>query len=118
VQQPAPVVDKATKSLIAKMSENACEARRKKIELHELNLTKLWPFITGQMASLAKFREFAGYEEAKTSRDVIKLWGFIRRSHLTHVYGQSDNMRAVNINHQVIRFRNMRHGDLEAISDF
>jgi hypothetical protein len=40
--QPAAEVDKATKSLIAKMRENACEVRRKKTELQELNLTKLW----------------------------------------------------------------------------
>jgi hypothetical protein len=38
---PVPEVDKATKALIAKMRENAFEARRKKIELQELNLTKL-----------------------------------------------------------------------------
>jgi hypothetical protein len=116
----APEIDKATKSLIAKMRENAYEARRKKIELQELNMTKLWPFVTSQMssASLAKVREFPGYEDAKISRDVVKLWGFIRRSHLTHVYGQSDNMRAVNINDQLIRFSNMRQGEREAISDF
>ena len=116
----APEIDKATKSLIAKMRENAYEARRKKIELQELNLTKLWPFVTNQMssASLAKVREFPGFEEAKVSRDVVKLWGFIRRSHLTHVFGPSDNMRAVNINDQLVRFSNMRQGDREYISDF
>jgi hypothetical protein len=117
---PATEVDKATKSLIAKMRENAYEARRKKIELQELNLTKLWPFVTSQMssASLAKVREFSGYEDAKASRDVIKLWRFIRRSHLTHVYGQSDNLRAVNINDQLIRFGNLRQGQHETLSDF
>jgi hypothetical protein len=49
---------------------------------------------------------------------VIALWGFIRKSHLTHVYGSSDNMRAVDINDQLIRFSNMRQGDRENISDF
>jgi hypothetical protein len=117
---PVHEVDKATKALIAKMRENAFEARRKKIELQELNLTKLWPYVTNQMssASLAKVREFPEFEEAKASRDVIALWGFIRKSHLTHVYGSSDNMRAVNINDQLIRFGNMRQGDREYISDF
>jgi Reverse transcriptase (RNA-dependent DNA polymerase) len=117
---PAPEIDKASKALIAKMRENAYEARRKKVELQEYNLTKLWPFVTGQMssASLAKVKEFSGYEDAKVSRDVIKLWGFIRRSHLTHVYGMSDNMRALNINDQLIRFGNMRQGERESTSDF
>ena len=124
VATPAAVapadIDKATKTLIAKMRENAYEARRKKVELQELNLTKLWPFVTGQMsaASLAKVREFPGYEDAKASRDVIKLWGYIRRSHLTHIYGPSDNMRAVNVNDQLVRFSNMRQGEREFISDF
>jgi hypothetical protein len=114
---PATEVDKATKSLIAKMRENAYEARRKKIEVQELNLTKLWPFVTSQISS-AKVREFPGYEYAKASRDFIKLWRFIRRSHLTHVYGQSDHLRAVNINDQLIRFGNLRQGQHEPISDF
>jgi hypothetical protein len=124
VETPAAVapadIDKATKTLIAKMRENAYEARRKKVELQELNLTKLWPFVTGQMsaASLAKVREFRGYEDAKASRDVIKLWGYIRRSYLTHIYGPSDNMRAVNVNDQLVRFSNMRQGEREFISDF
>jgi hypothetical protein len=115
-----PEIDKATKALIAKMRENAFEARRKKIELQELNLTKLWPYVTNQMssASLAKVREFPGYEDAKDSRDVIQLWGFIRMSHLTHVYGSSDKMRAVNVNDQLVRFSNLRQGDREYISDF
>jgi hypothetical protein len=61
---PVPEVDKATKALIAKKRENAFEARRKKIELQELNLTKLWPFVINQMssASLAKVREFPKFE--------------------------------------------------------
>jgi hypothetical protein len=37
----APELVKATKALIAKMRENAYEARRKKIELQDLNLTKM-----------------------------------------------------------------------------
>jgi hypothetical protein len=48
----------------------------------------------------------------------VKLCSFIRRSHLTHVYGSSDNMRAVNINDQLVRFGNVRQGDRECISDF
>jgi hypothetical protein len=117
---PATEVDKATKPLIDKMRENAYEAKRKKIELQEHNLTKLWPFVKSHMssASLAKVWEFSGYEDAKASRDVIKLWRFIRRSHLTHVYGQSDNLRAVNINDQLIKFGNLRQCQQEPISDF
>jgi hypothetical protein len=119
-EEVAPEVSKASKALIAKMRENAYEARRKKVELQELNLTKMWPYLTNQMSpsSLAKVREFPGYEEAKVSRDVIKLWGFIRRSHLTHVHGSSDKLRAVNINDQLRKFNNMRQGDCEGTPEF
>ena len=102
------------------MRESAHEARQKKVELQELNLKKLWPFVTGQMSAafLAKVREFSGYEDAKASRDVIKLWGYIRRSHLTHIHVPSDNMRAVNVNDQLVRISNMRQGERKFISDF
>jgi hypothetical protein len=46
------------------------------------------------------------------------VWGFIRRSHLTYVFGSSDNMRAVNINDQLISFSNMKQGDRELTSEF
>ena len=39
-------------------------------------------------------------------------------SHLTHVYGSSDKMRAVNVNDQLVRFSNLRQGDREYTSDF
>jgi hypothetical protein len=51
-------------------------------------------------------------------KTVIKLWEYIRKSHLTHMYGASDNMRAVNVNDQKMKFNNMRQGDREYVSDF
>jgi Zinc knuckle len=63
-------------------------------------------------------KEFPGYEAAKSTRNVIKLWQYIRKSHLTHMYGASDNMRAVNVNDQKMKFNNMRQGDREYVSDF
>jgi hypothetical protein len=58
-------LDKAEKELVAKMREKAYEARRKKIERQDRNMTKLWPFHTCQMsaASLVKVREYPGYED-------------------------------------------------------
>ena len=51
-------------------------------------------------------------------KTVIKVWEYIRKSHLTHMYGASDNMRAVNVNDQKMKFNNMRQGDREYVSDF
>lgn len=117
---PTQELDKATKSLIAKMRENAFEARRRAVQRQAENMTKMWPLITGEMsaASLAKVKEFPNYRLAKGSRDVVMLWEFIRKSHLTHVYGEGDGMRAVNINDQKLKFNNMRQGDRESTSDF
>jgi hypothetical protein len=53
--------------------------------------------------SQAKVKEFPGYEAAKSTRNVIKL---------------CDNMRAVNVNDQKMKFNNMRQGDREYVSDF
>jgi hypothetical protein len=80
----------------------------------------MWPYLTNQMSpsSLAKVREFPGYEEAKVLRDVIRLWGFIRRSHLIHVYRLGDKMRLVNINDQLRKLSNMRQGDREGTPEF
>jgi hypothetical protein len=46
------------------------------------------------------------------------LWTFIRKSHLTHIYGEDDEMSAVNIHDQALRYHNLRQGDKEFISDF
>ena len=50
--------------------------------------------------------------------DSVKLWEYIRRSHLTHIYGGDDSMRAVNIHEQTIRYNYLRQGDREVIGDF
>jgi hypothetical protein len=68
--------------------------------------------------SHAKVKEFPGYETAKSTRDVIKLWKYIRKSYRTHMYGAKDNMGAVNVNDQKMKFNNVRQGDREFVSDF
>ena len=50
--------------------------------------------------------------------DSVKLWEYIRRSHLTHIYGGDDSMRAVNIHEQTIRYNYLCQGDREVIGDF
>ena len=48
------------------------------------------------ITSQAKVQEEPGFKLAKLTLDSVKLWVFISKSHLTHVYGMDDNMRAVN----------------------
>jgi hypothetical protein len=50
--------------------------------------------------------------------DSIALRTFIRKSHLTYIYGEDDEISAVNIHDQALRYHNLRQGDKEFISDF
>ena len=50
--------------------------------------------------------------------DSVRLWQFIKRSHLTHVYGEDDSMRAVNIHEQTLRYNYLSQGDQELIGEF
>ena len=68
--------------------------------------------------SKSKVREEPGFETFRLTLDSVKLWEYIRRSHLTHVYGEDDSMRAVNIHEQTLRYNYLRQGDREVISEF
>ena len=52
-----------------------------------------------------------------TRLDSVRLWEFIRRSHLTHIYGEDDSMRAVNIHEQALRYNYLKQGEREVIGD-
>ena len=107
-------------ALIEKLMANAFEGRRKAIELQRVNEQKLWPLMWSRMStgSKSKVREEPGFEAARMRLDSVKLWEYIRRSHLTHIYGEDDSMRAVNIHEQTIRYNYLRQGDREVIGDF
>ena len=54
-------------------------------------------------ASQGKVEELEGYEAALLSRDCAQLWEFVRRTQLTHIYGDGDPMVQVNIQEQESR---------------
>ena len=70
------------------------------------------------ISSQAKVQDKAGFELVKLNLDSVKLWVFINKSHLTHVCGVDDNMRAVNKHDQSEKYNNLRQGDRECISAF
>jgi hypothetical protein len=53
-----------------------------------------------------------------TGQDSIKLWTYIRKSHLTHIFGEDDEMSVANIHDQSLRYHNLGQGEKEFISDF
>jgi Zinc knuckle len=69
-------------------------------------------------ASQSKVREDPDFEDAFLHLDCIRLWNFIRRSHLTHIFGNSDPMREVNIGEQEARYAALKQGEREYLSTF
>ena len=72
--------------LVNKLRANAYEGRRKAMELQKVNEQKLWSLMWSRMStgSKSKVREEPEFEAARIRLDSVKLWEFIRRSHLTH----------------------------------
>jgi hypothetical protein len=107
-------------ALVNKLREGAYEARRKREEAATLALRRMWAKTWVRMStqSQSKVREYPNFERASLDLDSIALWTFIRKSHLTHIYGEDDEMTAVNIHDQALRYHNLRQGDKEFISDF
>ena len=69
-------------------------------------------------ASQSKVQEEPGYADALIARDCVLLWEFIRRTHLTHIYGDGDPMQALNIQDQEQRYNAIKQGDKEYVSNF
>ena len=118
---PPPVLeDEIRNALISKLRGDAFVARRKREEASHTALRKLWGMTWSRMSaqSQSKVREEPGFERACLELNAIRLWTYIRRSHLTHIYGEDDEMSAANIHDQALRYNNLRQGDREYISDF
>ena len=92
--QPVAPLVVHSKALIERLRANAFEGRSKAVELQKVNKQKLWPLMWSRMStgSKSKVREEPGFETCRLTLDSVKLWEFIRRSHLTHVYGEDDSM--------------------------
>lgn len=109
-----------SEALIDKLRANAFEGRRKAVETQKVDEQKLFPLMWSRMStgSKSKVREEPGFEAARLRLDSVKLWEYIRRSHLTHIYGEDDSMRAMNVHEQTIRYNYLRQGEREVIGDF
>ena len=97
-----PAIPPLTAALITKLREGAFEGRRKAVEKQRNDEMTIWPFMWSRMspASQSKVKENPDFENAYLHLDCVRLWDFIRRSHLTHIYGEGDPMRELNIQEQ------------------
>jgi hypothetical protein len=110
-----------TAAAMGKLREGAYDRRNKSIEQQlKDNEEKLFNYIELRLsaASLAKIKEEATYDQISLDQDVIGLWGLIRRTHLTHIYGEGDPLMEVNVKEQEIRYANLKQGEKEYISIF
>ena len=116
--EQAPVV--FSEALIDKLRANAFEGRRKAMDTQRVDEQKLFPLMWSRMSagSKSKVREEPGFEACRLRLDSVQLWHYIRRSHLTHIYGEDDSMRAVNVHEQTLRYNYLRQGEREVIGDF
>ena len=116
-QPPNPVV---TAALIVKLREGAFEGRRKDIQKQLADERTIWPMMWMRMslASRSKVSEEEGFAAAELNLDAIRLWEFIRRTHLTHIFGAGDPMQGVNIKEQETRYGALRQGDRELIAAY
>ena len=81
---------------------------------------KIWSMMWVKMspASQSRVKKEEGYALARAKSDCVRLWGFIRETHLTHVFGMGDPNREVSALEQEIRFGALRQGEREFISSF
>ena len=107
-------------AFLAKLRAIAFEGRRKLVEAQKVDEKKLFPMIWDRISagSQSKVREEPGFEAARMQFDSVRLWQFIKRNHLTHVYGEDDSMRAVNVHEQTLRYNYLRQGDRELVGEF
>lgn len=115
--QPAPIIPAA---LITKLREDCFTGRRKDMALQRKDEQKIWSIMWTRMSptSQSKVQEEPGYADALIARDCVLLWEFIRRTHLTHIYGDGDPMQALNIQDQEQRYNAIKQGDKECVSNF
>ena len=119
-QLPSEAAVVYSEALIDKLRAGAFEGRRKTVETQKIDEQKLFPLMWSRMStgSKSKVREEPGFEAYRLRLDSVQLWEFIRRSHLTHIYGEDDSMRAVNVHEQTLRYNYLRQGEREVIGDF
>ena len=94
-------------AVLNKLREGAYEGRRRAVAQQKQDKQKIWS-LKMSPTSQAKVQEWDGYEEALLQRDCVRLWEFVRRIHLTHIYGDGDPMAHVNIQEQESRYSELR----------
>ena len=107
-------------TLVAELRKSAYESRRKAVETQRSDERLIYGIMWGKMseASQSRVREEAAFNEAYQTLDCVQLWTLIRRTHLTHAFGDGDPMAVVNTQAQEARYFSMKQNEKEPISAF
>ena len=98
----------------AKYREEDYIQRKRDLKTQKENERTVFPMMWKRMSpsSQNRVREEAEYRTAYLTLDCVLLWTLIRKTHLTHTYGDTDMMKEIN------QYGMMRQGEREFISSF
>ena len=94
--------------------------RKKELKEQRKNERTIYPMMWKRMSlgSQSRVREEEEDRRAYDTLDCVLLWELIRRTHLTHIYGDTDPMREVNVQDQESKYAMLRQGEREYITVF
>ena len=111
---------KAAERSRAKYREEDYIQRQRDLKTQRENERTVFPMMWKRMStnSQNRVKEEDEYRTAYLTLDCVLLWTLIRKTHLTHMYGDSDPMREVNRHEQECKYGMMRQGEREFINTF
>ena len=103
-----------------KFREDDYIQRKRDIKQQYANERTMYPMMWKRMsvASQSRVREEDDYEQAYMTLDCVLLWTLIRKTHLTHMFGDDDPMQEINQHQQESKYSSMRQGERELIVSF
>ena len=107
-------------ALVADLKKDAFTGRAKLVRQQMIDEEQIWSIMWMRMstASQSKVKEEEVFLAARGRKDCVALWEMIRRTHLTHVFGDLDPMVRLNKREQMARYSSLRQGDREYIASF
>ena len=104
----------------AKYKEEDYLQRKRDLKAQKEHERTIFPMMWKRMStdSQSRVREEEGYCTAYITLDCVLLWTLIRRTHLTHMFGDTDPMKEINQHEQESKYGMMRQGERELITTF
>ena len=104
----------------AKYKEEEYLQRKRDLKAQKEHERTIFPMMWKRMSTVSQSRvkEEDGYRTAYLTLDCVLLWTLIRRTHLTHMFGDTDPTKEINQHEQESKYGMMRQGERELITTF